>query len=102
MATMDASSHPYLAEYMLTKRAEPSLDEAAAPPWHAHSGWPPILSHACRPCRLVQALREQSLPKRKRHSVWKGECGKISPGIVQMKLHPPRRNPEKVRNILHR
>lgn len=33
--------------------------------------------------------------------MWKGECGKISPGIIQMKLHPSRRNPEKLRNILH-
>ena len=48
------------------------------------------------------ALWEQSLTKRQRHSVGKGQCGKISPGIVQMELHTSRRDIEKLRNILHR
>ena len=32
----------------------------------------------------------------------KGQRSKISPGIVQMKLHPTLRNPEKLSNVLHR
>lgn len=32
----------------------------------------------------------------------KGQCSKISPSIIQMILHPTRRNPQKLRNILHR
>ncbi len=32
----------------------------------------------------------------------KGQCSKISPGIIKMILHPTRRNSEKLRDVLHR
>jgi len=54
--------------------------------------------HSCQSRRLW----EQSLPKRESHGVGKGQRSKISPGIVQMKLHAPRRDIKKLRNILHR